>query len=204
MGLRELSVLALLIIGLTTAVFLITDGIPTAGPMQQAVPQQVDVQTESSLGEIFEQAMARADSRFYDTDPNGTYDIRSYRWALPSLDEQPDTIPIKQNDLRAAPVRFNDRYDDGLRGFAYRTYQRANLTGPPLIIGTAVFISDPDMLESYHQSGQAFDIRYDPHPERSQILEDCSIIFSSSMSASSGTGVKVYDVVCRIVYGATS
>lgn len=202
MGLRELSVLALLIIGLTTAVFLITDGIPTAGPMEQAVPaQDVTLQTESTLGELFEQAMARADSRFYDTDPNGTYDIRTYRWALPSLDEKPDAIPIKQNDLRAAPVRFNDRYDDGLRGFAYRTYQRANLTSPPLIIGTAVFISDPDMLDSYLQSGQAFDIRYDPHPQRSQILEDCSIISSSTMT-SSGTPVKVYDVACRIVYGA--
>lgn len=160
------------------------------------------IETQETLGGLFDQGMARADSRFYDTDPYGTYDIRTYRWALPTMDSSPDSVAPRQNDLRAAPVRFNDRYDDSLRGFAYRTFQKANLTGPPLIFGTAVFISDSNMLGAFQESGQSFDMRYDPHPERSQTLEDCSIIYSSSMTTHSGTPVKVYDVACRIAYGA--
>ncbi|MFH0738096.1 MAG: hypothetical protein V1827_05440 [Candidatus Micrarchaeota archaeon] len=218
----ELFVIVLLLVGLATAVMLLTDGnlgvqasaaqeaphkelsqsASAQEPASEDRPQDAPAYpaTDLSVGELLDEGLARADSRFYNTDPDGDYEIRSYRWAMDKLDLAPDSIPLKENDFRASPVRFDGRYDDALRAFAFKTYQKPELRSPPQIYGTAVFLSSETPFDVYASGQEPFTITYDPHPERSQDIEGCVVISSSIMSTGSGAVFKVHDVSCKVMY----
>jgi hypothetical protein len=118
--------------------------------------------------------------------------------------ESPDSIPLKQNDLRASGIRFNGRYEDSLRGFAFRTYEVEGLTAPTKIFGVAVFLSNSSVLDPYLQNSSELTIQYDPHPELAQIMEGCSVLSGTDMVTPGGAALRVYDISCKIMYGVYS
>ncbi|MEW6036310.1 MAG: hypothetical protein AB1529_06870 [Candidatus Micrarchaeota archaeon] len=222
LGLRELLLVGLLIVGLAAAVFLLFGGRPAtpaapepppeepaAAPEDEAPlaaapeePSQAEPEAEAnvtnkSVGQLLDEGVLRADSRFYQEVETGKYDIKAYQWALGSFGMPPDSVPLKENDLRASSVRFDGRYEDSLRGFGFKTYQPQNLSGPPRIYGTAVFLSSPGPLPS-----GKFDVEFDPHPEGTQIIEDCTVLTSEELQTGTGAAFTVYDISCKIMYGA--
>lgn len=160
--------------------------------------------TNKTMGQILDEGMARADSRFYEENLSGKFDIKTYRWAMGRMNESPDGIPLRKNDLLASEIRFNGRYIDSLRGFAFKVFEAEGLTAPPKYFGTMLFLSDSAPMDGYAQNTSSFDMQYDPHPELSQILESCTIIGNESLIAPSGAYIYVYDFRCKIMYGASS
>lgn len=177
---------------------------PTAVPALPEPPVQGETGNPTivngTIGSILESSLAEADSRFYSSVESGQYEIRTYTWTMGKQNSTPDSIPLALNDLRALDVRFNGRYVDSLRGFAYRVYSDSMNSRPPIIYGTAIFISSSNPLEGLES---AIDVHFDPHPEGAQILESCKVLSDSEYETPSGTAIKVYDLQCRVMYGAS-
>jgi hypothetical protein len=227
-GFRELFVVSLLMLGLVAGVVLLSGGRDSYQNLSEAKPAAVPGAESPGMGAqasgggegssvpdapaypvvykdvgtLLDEGVSRADSRFYKDDPDGDYDIDTFRWAMGTFDDAPDSIPLKKDDFRASLIRFDGRYDDGLRGFAFKTFQKKLLESPPTIYGTALFLSELDPFDAYAASGTAFSIQYDPHPERSQILDGCIVISTSVMRTESGAVFKTHDISCSIMYGA--
>jgi hypothetical protein len=228
--LGEILFVALLIVGLAAAVFIFSgqkpvylsepgnssesapseppaDKEPASGNTTRAAqipPQPEPVQlpiVNTTMGAILENGLSRADSKFYSTVESGQYEINTYKWTMGKQNDSPDSIPLKPNDLRALDVRFNKLYVDSLRGFAFRVYSYSGYTGPPKIYGVAAFISDSNPLNGLNST---IDIHYDPHPEGAQILEGCRVLATSESVTIGGTPLDVYDLECKIMYGANS
>jgi hypothetical protein len=224
--LGEILFVALLAIGLATALIILVDGngnkaaIPTSAdnapqndtpPLPPAdwgysansadnrsaaaVPPQV---TNKSTGALVDEGLAHADLWFNSTGPMGNFDINTFGWAMGLANSTPDSIPIKEKDLRAVEVRFNGRYDDALRAFAFRYYTSPTLSEYPRLYAIAIFISNSTLVD---RANQTFDIQYDPYPEGPQILEGCSVLNSTMQTSAGGSPVKIYDITCKIMYG---
>ncbi len=165
-------------------------------------PEPAIGETNSSIGALLDQGLARGDSRFEAEKGAYIYDISAYRWLYSQSDsDPPDLLPVKANDLNASYIRFPDRYIDSLRGFAFKTYQPQQLAGPMKLFGVAVFLSNSTMLDGF--GNKTFSMTYDPHPLRSQTMEGCSILDSTLLLTPSGNIIKVYDFRCKIIYGAS-
>ncbi|MFH0884349.1 MAG: hypothetical protein V1861_01410 [Candidatus Micrarchaeota archaeon] len=226
--LGEILFVALLIIGLAAAVFVFTGQKPVylsepgnatetdAGqppseekslasnstnasqPLSQPEGGPLPV-VNATIGSILEDGLTRGDSRFYSGVVSGQYDIDTYKWMMGEQNDTPDSIPLKPNDLRAIDVRFNGSYVDSLRGFAFKVYSSPTFSKPPKIYGMAVFISDINPLKG---TNSTFKVYYDPHPEGTQILEGCSVLSASEYETVGGSPLEVYDIECKIMYGA--
>jgi hypothetical protein len=158
--------------------------------------------TNKSLGQLLADGLDRAESRFYKVAEAAEWKVETFQWAMMSPGDLPDAVPLKENDLRASSVRFPDMYIDSLRGFAVRVYSAPDLYPPSKYYATGIFIDDATAIDAL-ESGK-IDIKFDFHPERTQILEDCSVVLSENFITPSGTPVKIYDFSCKIMYGATS
>ena len=124
-------------------------------------------------------------------------------WSLPALNESPDSIPLKENDVRVALIRFNDRYIDSLRGFAFKRYRSEGLTAPMKIFGVMVFMADSTPLDDLQAGSSSLLIDYDPHPELAQVMEGCSILDTQDLRTAN-TSIRIYDFRCKLMYGARS
>lgn len=225
--LGEVLFIALLVIGLATAIIILTDAngnshtvlpgannssddiappdssFETNGAKDNAsssVAQEAEplIVTNKSIGTLIEEGLLRADSWFYSTSPQGNFDVDTYGWAMGLANMSPDSIPIKTNDLRAVEVRFGGRYDDALRAFTFRHYTSPTVSEPARIYAIAIFISNSTLIDA---ANQTFNINYDPYPGGPQILEGCLARNSSSLMTSGGSHLKVYDITCKIMYG---
>ncbi len=173
----------------------------TAPAVTGAVPAAANM-TNETIGALLDDGLARGDARFYQRAISGEFEINTFRWAMSLFNESPDAIPVKQNDLRALSVRFNGRYEDSLRGFAFKTYGVENADAAPLIYGVAVFLANSSALDQFAANpSSTFTVQYDPHPEGTQIIEGCSILSSEDAYTVSGSALKIYDVNCTIMYG---
>ncbi|MFN7990892.1 MAG: hypothetical protein U0R44_01910 [Candidatus Micrarchaeia archaeon] len=229
LGAREMIVIALLIVGVAAAVFLLMGGsekplqnlskenvspadatapeppAPVAAPPPepQAQPEPARNMTNSSVGELLAAASGRLDTAYYKEPrpPSGELKTESFRWSLSRLNETPESIPLKENDIRVSYIRFDGRYIDGLRGFEIKTYETVRAVAPVRVFASAVFITPATPIDD-HLDDSALSIRYDPHPEGSQILENCSVIGVYPLQTASGADLRIYDFSCKIMYGA--
>ncbi|MFA5187210.1 MAG: hypothetical protein WC551_12095 [Patescibacteria group bacterium] len=167
---------------------------PEPQPVQAAPPL-----ANGTMGSILDEGLSRADSLFYSRVESGQYEIKTYKWTMGKLNDLPDSIQIKANDIRAVDVRFDGRYSDSLRGFAFRVYSYSGYSSPSKIYGVAAFISDSNPLEGMNAS---VDVQYDLAPEGAQIIEGCSVLSASEYGTAAGTPLHVYDIECKVMYGA--
>jgi hypothetical protein len=231
--LGELLVIAILIAGIAAAAFVLTGAatppgaqddvvaVPSSAAVNDGVPENASAApadsdeapepapvaatlTSQSVGELLDDGLGRADARFYTSVREGTYNIHSYRWAPGALNASADILPLKQNDLRTSSVRFNGRYEDSLRGAAFKTYEVEGLTWPSEIMGVLVFLSEQTQFDSYFSNQSEFTIQYDPHPERIQQMERCRVLESLKLTTEGGSALSVYDFSCKIMYGVSS
>jgi hypothetical protein len=206
----EILVMLILVTAFATAIFILTGGtegfiltVPKLGPielqktsMAVGTDQQIIEVTNKTLGEIINAGMDRADARFYKEDVSGQIYISTYRWGLGYLNQTPDNISIRQNDIRASVIRFNGRYDDSLRGFAYSNYEIQNTITSPQVYAVAVFFANSTLLDI----NNFVNVTYDPHPQGSQILEDCTILSKKTYVTLAGNStIKTYDLKCKLV-----
>jgi len=227
--LGEVLFVALLIIGLAAAVFIfigpkpaylsepgnLSESVPgeqqpaeaEQAASNQSLPLVPETQPEQAaprlangtMGAILDEGLSRADTRFYSHVETGQYEIKTYKWTMGKQNDSPDSIPIKANDLRALDVRFDGRYTDSLRGFAYRVYSYSGYSSPSKIYGVAAFISDANPLEGLNTT---VNVHYDLAPEGAQIIEGCGILSASEYETAAGTPLHVYDIECKVMYGA--
>ncbi len=231
--LRELLAIAILIVGLAAAALVLSGmgashqealqapvggaDAPVPGEEQDEEPVQAQPSdepaapeepapepTSMTTGEMLDSGLARADTRFYSSIESGEWKTHSYRWAPGLFNETPDSMPLRENDLRASSVRFNGRYEDSLRGAAFKTYEIAGLTEPTKIFGTLLFLGGSPMFDSFLANQSEFVMRYDPHPQRTQQMEGCSILASQDYVTMNGSAVSAYDFGCKIMYGVST
>lgn len=164
-------------------------------PLVDAEPPQM---TNKSVEQLFQDGLGRADAWFYARAESGNYDTKTYGWAMGLANSTPDSIPIKENDLRAVDVRFDTRYVDSLRGFTFRMYSSPGLAAPTKLYGIAIFISNSTPLDA---ANKTFDVQYDPYPNGPQIMEECQVISSSVWATPGGSPLSIYDITCKIMYG---
>jgi hypothetical protein len=88
---------------------------------------------------------------------------------------------------------------DSLRAFIYRTYVIKDLSSPPKIYGTAIFLSNETPLDALNRS---FSTYYGTDPKGPQNLEGCSVLSKNISLTMSGNPISVYDVSCKSVFGA--
>ncbi|MEW6722581.1 MAG: hypothetical protein AB1324_04935 [Candidatus Micrarchaeota archaeon] len=189
---RELIVFGVLLIGVVAAAILLTGG-PAESGAQKSSP--------GTVGALFDEGLARADSRFDAVAEDAKWNIRTYSWSIPELDETPESVPLKADDLRASVIRFPERYEDGLRAFAFREYIAEGSSAPPKIFGVAIFLGESAYLGEALDGGN-LTIRYDPHPELSQLMEGCSVLDSRTVTGAGGEDIVIYDFSCKLRYGA--
>lgn len=216
-GLRELFAICLGVISFAAAVYMLVpsgqsdaapasahDAVQGAGetpPAEEAAARETPV-TNMSLIELLNEGLGRGDYRYFREFQLGTLSTETQYWSMGALNESPDAIPPKENDFRAAPILFNGRYIDSLRGFTFRLYQITDRTAPMRLQGSAVFLSNSTPLDSHLINSTTVDIRYGPHPRLAQILDDCHILSAGGMQTPSGSSITVYDFNCTIMYGA--
>lgn len=179
---------------------------PPPGPEEnrsEPEPQPEAKVINGTTGELLERGIARSDSRFDALGLAGPFETQTLRWALGRFNETPDSVPYKENDLRASPIRFNKRYIDGLRGLAFTDSVPSGEDGPHYLFGTMLFINSSAPLDGYAANGSEFVIQYDPHPELSQILEKCRILYSDEGATLLGIPLKILDFQCKVIYGAS-
>lgn len=195
----EFAVAALFLVGVATAgIYVITNpGVLAPVPLAQQDPFDDGV-----VGEILDIGLARADVRFYGDAPSGDYKVDTFRWSPVSLTGAPDSVPLKDNDLRAAAVRFDGRYESGFRGIVFRIYQFRNLTRTPHIGGSLIFIGETPTLGKLLRDGEVFTISYDPHPAGSQTIDGCRLLSVFESTTAAGSPLRVYDFSCSVMYGA--
>jgi hypothetical protein len=228
MELWELMLAALLVIGLAAGVYMIMAGSrgpqaaanlssqqapalaenttkdepapiqPAALTVEPALPLK---KSSESLAAMLEDSMARADSWFYKDAISGELRTNTFRWYLGNLSSPPDSVPLKENDIRAADVRFNDRYEDGLRGFIFRTYELKDQAVPTKIFATAIFLSNETPLDPLAENKSAFKVYYGTHPMGAQIIEGCTVL-SKDQAIVNQSVISVYDMSCKVMYGA--
>jgi hypothetical protein len=227
-GAREFLVIALLIIGLAAALFILLnqkgqepqkDTIvapseqpkapetvaappPPAPQAPPPAPEPVQEVLNKTAGQMINESYVRSENRFYAKGLSGEFDVKSFSWSRTPFNETPESVPVKENDLTVSHVRFNDLYIDSLRIFAFSVYVPDGESGPQSIFGSMAFIS-PSWMDGYANSS-SFDIRFDPHPEGSQEIENCKILSFSSFTGASGSDIKIYDFECKVMYGASS
>lgn len=151
-----------------------------------------------TIGGLLYDGFARADSSYYSMAQNGVLTTDTFTWAPTPLNQTPQSMPLKANDLRVSVIRFNGRYIDSLRGFGLKTYTIENASSAPKLLGTMVFISNNTTLDSL----QNFDTDVDVYPGGAKVIEGCNINSSMDFVSSDGTDIKVYDFSCKIMYGA--
>jgi hypothetical protein len=176
----------------------IGEGNGTAPAQPEAQDKSPPPATAKPAGVILDEGLARADALFYSNVTSGVYTVKTYRWTMGLENQSPDAIPLKQNDLRAADVRFSGTYLDALRGFAFRHYYTEDLSAPPQLHAVALFISGSTPLDGLNST---FNVQYDPYPGGPQVLEGCSVRNSSVQANGENSTIKVYDLTCRIMYG---
>ncbi|HSB46405.1 MAG TPA: hypothetical protein VLD37_00195 [Candidatus Bilamarchaeum sp.] len=226
-GTREFLIIALLVVGLAAAFMLLwpkpeaqksetapvpPEQVPQAAqpseppPAPKAGPEPVPTAPAETFsmtsGEFVNESLQGAESRFYAKALSGEFDVHSFSWSRALFNETPDSIEEKPDDITVSYVRFNDKYIDGLRIFAFSVYTPKGETGPQSIFGSMLFIS-PSLIDGYAANGTKFNIRFDPHPEGSQEMDDCRILSSSSSTGASGAAIRVYDFECKVMYGAS-
>jgi hypothetical protein len=170
----------------------------TSNQTQPPVEAQQPNVTNKSMDQLFQDGLERADTWFYSSAGSGNYDTKTYGWAMGLANGTPDSIPIKENDLRAADVRFDSRYVDSLRGFTFRMYSSPGFAAPTKLYGIAIFTSNSTPLDA---ANKTFDVQYDPYPGGPQILEGCQVINSSAWATPGGSPLTIYDITCKIMYG---
>lgn len=175
---------------------------PEEQPTVQSPPPQIEI-TNRTIGQLLDDGLDRADLRFYNESVSGEYEIDTFKWTLTAMIQSPDNLSLRQNDIRVSVIRFNDRYIDSLRGFAFKVYELKNVIAPKKIFGVAVFLSNNTSLDGYLQNSSELIIDYDPHPERSQIMDECKILAGTDFVTVRNSSIKVYDFSCNLIYGAT-
>ena len=221
----EIAVIALLLIGIVVGVFMLMSPPPQTGGAQpvadntstvvsnsspsvpvppakipQNVSPSVQAQVNESLGQLMDEGMVRADSRFYDARDfvAGNYSINTYRFALGNESNPPDSIPVVKNDVRVSNVLFNGHYVDSLRAFIFRAYILKDLSGPQKIYGTAVFFSNETPLDSLAN----FTMYYGTDPQGPQELDGCAVLSKNVSLTMSGNETSIYDVSCKYMSAA--
>lgn len=167
----------------------------TQPPVIEAQPPNV---TNKSMDQLFQDGLDRADTWFYSHAGSGNYDTKTYGWAMGVANNTPDSIPLKENDMRAADVRFDGRYVDSLRGFTFRMYSSPGFAAPTKLYGIAVFLSNSTPLDA---ANKTFVMQYDPYPGGPQVMEGCTVIGSSAWTTTGGSPLTIYDITCKIMYG---
>ena len=156
--------------------------------------------TNETTSQLVDQGIARAMARFA-LDPEHTlYSTVSFPWAIQG-NVTPDSIPIKQNDLRASEMLFDGKYLDSLRGFGLVVSTPSPEIAAPQIIGaTAVFLANSTAIDSFSQSGNVFTIKYEPYPSGSQYIEKCKVVGDMDLVSMNGSAYKIYDFDCKDMY----
>ena len=170
-------------------------------PANVTPPKSPAIQLETTnrtIGELLEDGLKRADSSFYKEYPSGNFNIDTFQWTLSSLNESPDSIPVKANDFRVVEIRFPDKYIDSLRGFAFKMYEVVGAIAPKKIFGVAIFLSNSTPLDSYLQG--EFTMKYGPHPQGTQIMEGCKILSTQEFLTPNNSSIKLYDFSCKVMY----
>lgn len=156
--------------------------------------------TDKSLGGLLDDGLARADSWFHSHQFPGNYNMERFTWSLSASNESPDAAAVQKNDLRASLIRFNGRYIDSLRGFAFAVYVPVDVVAPMQIRGTMIFLSNSTLFDL--QNSSSFSIDYDPHPRGTQTMDGCTILSGEEFLTAAGNSIKVYDFHCEVIYGA--
>ena len=167
-------------------------------------PSTAQIMTNSSLGQLMDEGVKRADSRFYKGKdlPSGDYRIDAFQWYLGVASNSPDNTSIVKNDLRVSDVRFNDRYVDSLRAFIFKTYVITDLSSAPKLYGTAIFYSDETPLDGFVQNQSAFRVYYGTHPTGPKILDGCVALSKNISVTLNGNPISIYDISCKSIYEA--
>jgi len=156
--------------------------------------------TNETASQLIGDGIARAMARFA-LDPKHTlYVSVSYPWSIQG-NITPDSIPIKQNDLRASAILFNGRYIDSLRGFGLVVNTPSpEIVAPMVIEATAIFLGNSTSLDAFSASGNTFTMKYEPYPSGSQYLEKCEIVADMDLLSMNGSAYKIYDFDCKDMY----
>jgi len=190
---HDILILAMLLAVGLAAGYSLVFGFPTL---------DASLEGELSCSMLLEGGLERADQRFRSEAVSGDFGIESYRWTKSRGDLEPDAIPLKADDATNSLIRFDGRYSDALRGFAFKTYQVEDGSEPMMIYGSALFLGPEPLFEERLSDGATMEIAYDPHPLGFQVLEGCSVLGAYHFQTSGGSEVRVYDLGCSLMHDA--
>jgi len=156
--------------------------------------------TNETTSQLIDDGIARAMARFANNPQHTLYVSVSYPWSIQG-NITPDSIPIKQNDLRTSAMLFNGRYIDSLRGFGLVVNTPSpEIIAPQVIEATAIFLANSTSLDTFASSGGTFTIKYEPYPSGSQYIENCRIVADMDLVSTNGSAYKIYDFDCKDMY----
>ena len=159
--------------------------------------------TDASIGEFLDEQLYTASQYFYESNPDGDYDIFTYKWAPIPMDEPPDAEPPPvpgDATIPNDPTLFDGKYLYEIRGFGVKVFERIDAEQPVDIEAVAVFVDSSDTMNGYYNTQESFTVRfYDFYTVR-HVLENCHVRNYKDSITESGTFIRTYYIHCNVIW----
>jgi putative hemolysin len=155
--------------------------------------------TNKTIDQLLDSGLESSDSEIISTNAVGSsYTTTSSKWILTvtGLTQPPDEIPLG-SVVMPSHVFFNNKTEDGLRGFAFKTYTPDSGAYKPVTMGLAIFLNEPSLMQKSLASATLFNITYKP-AQSSKTLEKCEVQNKQIWEMQSNKTVYSYFFKCAI------
>ena len=192
---NEIFIVLLLLVSVLAAVWV-------SGNSSYSEDRIVQV-TGDSIGEFLDSQLYTASQYFYESNPDGDYDIYTYKWAPIDMDEAPDAEPPPvpgDATIPNYPTLFDGKYLYEIRGFGVKVFERTDAEQPVDIEAAAVFVNTSDTMDNYYDTQESFMVRfYDFHTVR-HVLENCNVRDYKDSITESGNFIGTYYIHCNVIW----
>lgn len=192
---NEIFIVLLLLVSVLAAVWV-------SGNSSYSEDRIVQV-TDDSISEFLDEELSDASQYFYESNPEGEFNIYTYKWAPISMDDPPDAEPPPipgDATIPNNPALFDGKYLYEIRGFGVKVFERIDEEQPVDIEAAAVFVNNSDTMDNYYNTQESFTTRfYDFYTVR-HVLENCHVRNYDDSLTESGNFIRTYYIHCNVIW----
>ena len=160
--------------------------------------------TDADMNQFLDDQLYTASEYFYAANPDGEFNIYTYKWASVDMNSPPDAEPLPIPGADATipnnPTLFDGKYLYEIRGFGVKVFERTDVEQPVDIEAAAVFVNTSDTMDGYYKTQESFTVRfYDSHTIR-HVLENCHVRSYRDSITESGNFIRSYYIHCNVIW----
>ena len=159
--------------------------------------------TDATISEFLDEQLNIASQYFYESNPDGDYDIFTSKWAPIAMDDPPDAEPPPipgDATIPTNPTLFDGKYLYEIRGFGVKVFERIDAEQPVDIEGVAVFVNTSDTMDNYYKTQESFTVRFYDYYTYRYVLENCHVREYKDSITESGNFIRTYYIYCNVIW----